>query len=48
MTIQEGVLHQDDINLVPIQEQLENFSKLGKAVKRMLHYKEKEDKASKE
>ncbi len=42
MTVQQ-TLHPDDINLLPIQEQLENFTRLSRAVKRMLHPNDKEE-----
>ena len=31
----DGGLQQDDISLSPIEEQLENFNKIGKAVKKI-------------
>lgn len=41
---QDGAIHPGDVNMVPIQEQLENFTRLSKAVKKMLHVKDKKKK----
>ncbi len=42
MSMRDISIHPEDINLVPIQEQLENLTRISRAVRKMFHAKEQE------